>query len=203
MILTRAHARTRWPPDVIIFSVTIYAIALWVFALTTLRPLASLIHIFLTIFWFVQKEHTLILACNPVALYWAKEHAKSLPPRPYQNDLQLQRPYQNDQMQQSQQRPYLPKDPQPKFQWLRKTMSAMFRSKAPPPNNVDQKESTDEKSTNNENLACIVCFDEIVDTLLRPCNHLQVCQECSQTLVVCPTCRQPIVEKIKVFATFT
>jgi hypothetical protein len=86
-----------------------------------------------------------------------------------------------------------------KFQGMRRFFSSLFRQKnsvVPAINNKDEKEST------NDELSCIVCFDAIIDTMLSPCNHLQVCHNCAQLLLVCPSCRLPIVTRIKVFAPF-
>lgn len=49
----------------------------------------------------------------------------------------------------------------------------------------------------NDNDTCIVCFDHRVEILLRPCNHFNLCEECSLLVTQCPTCRGFIQEKIK------
>lgn len=52
---------------------------------------------------------------------------------------------------------------------------------------------------------CIICIDNAVDILLRPCNHICYCEECFKECrknninSSCPICRSKIVEFEKVF----
>lgn len=47
---------------------------------------------------------------------------------------------------------------------------------------------------------CVVCQDKAKDTVLMPCKHLCVCQECGEKITdACPLCRTKIKEKIKVY----
>jgi len=50
---------------------------------------------------------------------------------------------------------------------------------------------------------CIVCFDAQKDTVLRPCSHFAVCNDCAKVIFEstarCPLCRQTITEIIKVY----
>ena len=41
---------------------------------------------------------------------------------------------------------------------------------------------------------CLVCYNNLRDTLLLPCNHLILCRECATTLRNCPICRQEILK---------
>ena len=63
------------------------------------------------------------------------------------------------------------------------------------------------KETNEDikELRCCICHDNQSNILLRPCNHLSVCEEClkrirSDRKNVCPICRKKIKETIKVFS---
>ena len=51
-------------------------------------------------------------------------------------------------------------------------------------NNSD-KDSIDSK--------CIVCFDNDKNTIINPCNHMCLCEECSKDYIknstICPICR--------------
>jgi hypothetical protein len=55
-----------------------------------------------------------------------------------------------------------------------------------------------------EETMCVVCFDAPKDYLVLPCKHLCVCGECAEQLTktrtpMCPVCRGPIRETMKVF----
>ena len=45
---------------------------------------------------------------------------------------------------------------------------------------------------------CIVCISNEISIIFRPCNHLCVCEKCSEKVNICPMCRQLIASKIKV-----
>ena len=54
------------------------------------------------------------------------------------------------------------------------------------------------------NANCCICQDKMKNILLRPCNHLAVCEQCLEGILarhdkVCPLCREKIEEHIKVF----
>lgn len=58
----------------------------------------------------------------------------------------------------------------------------------------------------NRNGLCVSCWDEKSTTVLLPCKHLCVCEECTGRLMVsaqpaCPICRKSIHEIMKVFVT--
>ncbi|XP_055351765.1 uncharacterized protein LOC129598047 [Paramacrobiotus metropolitanus] len=46
---------------------------------------------------------------------------------------------------------------------------------------------------------CIVCSDEDIRILFIPCNHICVCQACSENMEECPYCREPITQKNVVY----
>lgn len=46
---------------------------------------------------------------------------------------------------------------------------------------------------------CIVCMDAPRQILLVPCNHVDVCESCSEKIEQCPSCRTPIESRSKVF----
>ena len=55
-----------------------------------------------------------------------------------------------------------------------------------------------------EETMCVVCFDAPKDHLVLPCKHLCVCEACAEQLTktrtpMCPVCRGPIRETMKVF----
>ena len=46
---------------------------------------------------------------------------------------------------------------------------------------------------------CIVCMDAPRQILLTPCNHVDVCESCSEKIERCPSCRTPIETRSRVF----
>ena len=54
-------------------------------------------------------------------------------------------------------------------------------------------------SPNNE---CAVCFDQAINTALRPCGHIALCAACAHRLDECPICRDPIecIEELQLCA---
>lgn len=42
---------------------------------------------------------------------------------------------------------------------------------------------------------CIVCYENEIKVLLKPCNHLCVCEKCSIRLEECPLCRKGIRDR--------
>ncbi len=64
----------------------------------------------------------------------------------------------------------------------------------------------DENSKSNENSSdddCVICMDISRNSVLRPCNHMITCYECSMLLLNrednCPICRKRIEDVIKIF----
>jgi hypothetical protein len=71
--------------------------------------------------------------------------------------------------------------------------------------NKNDKKMLDElndMSGNSEN-DCAICMDLIRNSVLRPCNHMITCFECSMLLLNrndnCPVCRNRIEDVIKIF----
>jgi hypothetical protein len=55
-----------------------------------------------------------------------------------------------------------------------------------------------------EETQCVVCFDAPKDHIIVPCGHMCVCEACAEQLTntrtpMCPVCRGPIRETMKVF----
>ena len=51
---------------------------------------------------------------------------------------------------------------------------------------------------------CLLCKDEQRNTVLKPCNHICLCQECgqlplAQSFTVCPYCSTSVKSVLKVF----
>ena len=46
---------------------------------------------------------------------------------------------------------------------------------------------------------CAICFEEARSILFYPCGHVLTCTRCAGPLTKCPTCRAPIVQKIRAF----
>jgi E3 ubiquitin-protein ligase MUL1 len=59
-------------------------------------------------------------------------------------------------------------------------------------------------STNNDSTfsSCVVCFDRSSDTLIMPCKHLVLCDQCADRLprLECPVCKTPIEDFIRVYS---
>ena len=58
-----------------------------------------------------------------------------------------------------------------------------------------QRVATGEQESDANEL-CILCFDKRIDTMIKPCNHMILCQGCTKDLgeksMVCPKCRTRI-----------
>jgi len=46
---------------------------------------------------------------------------------------------------------------------------------------------------------CKICFEKPMDSVIIPCGHVCICMDCSKGLVLCPMCRNQIVQIIKMF----
>jgi hypothetical protein len=58
-------------------------------------------------------------------------------------------------------------------------------------------------AADEENM-CVVCFDAPKDHIIVPCGHQCVCEACAEQLTntrtpMCPVCRGPIIQTMKVF----
>ena len=64
-------------------------------------------------------------------------------------------------------------------------------------------EDLNESSGNGQDNDCAICMDKSRNSVLRPCNHMIICYECSMLLLNrqdnCPVCRVRIEEVIKIF----
>jgi hypothetical protein len=49
------------------------------------------------------------------------------------------------------------------------------------------------KTTNSR--TCVICYEKDIKVLLKPCNHLCSCIQCSNKLEDCPMCRERIISK--------
>ena len=48
-------------------------------------------------------------------------------------------------------------------------------------------------------IQCVICRDRLKDTLLKPCNHICVCETCAGQIEECPLDRMKITSYTKVF----
>ena len=46
--------------------------------------------------------------------------------------------------------------------------------------------------------SCIACYSNEISIIFKPCNHLCICEKCSEKVQSCPMCRKMISTKIKV-----
>ena len=46
--------------------------------------------------------------------------------------------------------------------------------------------------------SCIACYTNEISIIFKPCNHLCICEKCSEKVNSCPMCRKLISSKIKV-----
>lgn len=57
--------------------------------------------------------------------------------------------------------------------------------------------SADSIKPDNE---CIICMNSKINTILLPCCHMELCNECALAINECCTCREKIVERRYVFS---
>ena len=50
---------------------------------------------------------------------------------------------------------------------------------------------------------CVVCFENEINMLLKPCNHLCTCENCTKKIDSCPMCRKKIKEINKIKYSYT
>ena len=50
-------------------------------------------------------------------------------------------------------------------------------------------------------MECVICFDALKCMVMLPCSHLCVCESCAVNLNACPTCRQTVTNKHKIYWT--
>ncbi|XP_078342856.1 E3 ubiquitin-protein ligase LRSAM1-like isoform X2 [Oculina patagonica] len=46
---------------------------------------------------------------------------------------------------------------------------------------------------------CVICMDQRSDVVLLNCGHVCCCFNCSSTLTACPMCRNPVVQRVRIF----
>jgi hypothetical protein len=59
-------------------------------------------------------------------------------------------------------------------------------------------EKINESRSNNKKL-CSICYTDEIKILIKPCNHICICEECSDKIDNCPICRIFIISKEFVF----
>lgn len=59
--------------------------------------------------------------------------------------------------------------------------------------------SSQGESNDSNDLTCVICLNNLKNTLFGPCLHACSCQECSQKLMVCPICKVSIQSKTKIY----
>ena len=52
---------------------------------------------------------------------------------------------------------------------------------------------------NNNELKCKICFNNKIDVLCSPCNHVCICSNCSSRIKECPMCRKQIKKFDKIY----
>ena len=57
------------------------------------------------------------------------------------------------------------------------------------------------KSNVEDDKLCVICVNSIKNTLIYPCGHMCLCEECSKNpmLKKCPMCRGQVLNKVKVY----
>ena len=61
-----------------------------------------------------------------------------------------------------------------------------------------------EKTAQEDELAkakCKICYENDMDVVFGPCNHMLCCANCAEKLKICPICRKSIQTKIHCFST--
>ena len=48
-------------------------------------------------------------------------------------------------------------------------------------------------------MKCTVCYDKSFNSVVMPCKHSGFCSGCLNKISVCPTCRGPISERLKIY----
>lgn len=73
----------------------------------------------------------------------------------------------------------------------------------PPVTPLDTSENFLSKQPGEDNLSqtneCVVCMENLKNTLLLPCAHACVCTDCSDSIDQCPLCRTDVEKRMKIF----
>lgn len=90
--------------------------------------------------------------------------------------------------------------------FLRKNQNKDFHSIQNDASDKNKKKTCDrlnELGDDNNDNDCAICMDMVRNSVLRPCNHMITCFECSNLLYKrsdsCPICREKIEDVIKIF----
>lgn len=57
----------------------------------------------------------------------------------------------------------------------------------------------EQKKTLHMNQVCVICIDNTISHMVTPCNHICLCANCGEKLILCPVCRGPAGNIVKVF----
>jgi hypothetical protein len=63
----------------------------------------------------------------------------------------------------------------------------------------EEEPSSDGSSASTGTNKCIVCRDREIAVILGPCGHYAFCENCAHRLQRCPSCRQEITTRLKVY----
>ncbi|KAL5236563.1 hypothetical protein ACI65C_003973 [Semiaphis heraclei] len=68
--------------------------------------------------------------------------------------------------------------------------------------NVHFRSPYEEVENMREIIVCVACLNEESNVILRPCNHACLCGACYEglTRLVCPLCREPIIEIVVILS---
>ena len=77
----------------------------------------------------------------------------------------------------------------------------MFGLKEALPQKPDAQEGDKDNLLIEEEELCIICMEKKIDTLIRPCNHMNLCHKCAGDLrsqsMVCPICKERMDSFVK------
>eukprot|EP01130_Rhizamoeba_saxonica_P018714 TRINITY_DN945_c0_g1_i1.p1 TRINITY_DN945_c0_g1~~TRINITY_DN945_c0_g1_i1.p1 ORF type:complete len:159 (+),score=27.53 TRINITY_DN945_c0_g1_i1:420-896(+) len=49
---------------------------------------------------------------------------------------------------------------------------------------------------------CVICMDNVINTVFLECGHMAVCKECARTIDVCCICRENITRVVDVYRVY-
>lgn len=55
------------------------------------------------------------------------------------------------------------------------------------------------ENSKNDKLLCKICYDNVIDILITPCNHLILCSECYDKIDKCPICNKENINFLKIY----
>lgn len=62
-----------------------------------------------------------------------------------------------------------------------------------------RRSTSDERNQQNEQLKCCICFTADRTHLLTPCLHFCLCEKCSRRIHICPLCRRPVNDRLRIW----